>query len=1119
MNGSRGNPSPPSVASKFTPDSSQYRGSSGHNSSAPPVSTKPQSFAPKPSNYNSAYQSTGPSVLPSDLPSSMSRSQATSHYSGFTSPSMMTPNTPSFSRGNSSPQTPVRSQKNYRESDAPSYQSSSQPPPRNMPTVATPVPIKLKPGGNGNSQILLNSSAKLQQSKNNSLISFQTNISEPVNNINEYRQQPGIDPNLNTINPVQKQVLEEKSRREAHHRGWKSYTTQRKIWLIIVWICTWWLPDFLLKMTACCSSKSKEKTMKNANLRMAFREKLALCILIALVNAIVVFAIFISEWLLCPETWKLYNDNQIAVRLDELANTRAFGGPVIARYGTIYRASAAPQYAQIADSLDISKSPRTDELTYRVCSQLRNSQIRLVRERFDSIKTLSLSQIKFTDQSPVGFIVYGAAELAARTNELDQGLWIAVDQDIFDLTEYFQGSYAKFFSPAMETFLRKNAGTVVQAGDLESIEAGSLNCFMSAYRIGKLDFRQRTSCVITTNISTALMCFVLLLLFVKFCAAVKLMSFGRSQIQYMSKKPSLASSAQGILNRQVTEQSKFLPHVLIMIPCYTEDKKALEKTILSVALADYPDHKKLLWIVCDGLCVGHKNGNPTFEFVMELLGISGSARQEALDVPYFSLADENQIINYAQVFTGRYYHSQSERSVQFVLCVKTGSPINTKEFAAMSPSELNSLYSLKPGNRGKRDSQAIVMRFLYKAYYKRRMTALELELRHQFEHLLQIDPTEYEYMLMVDADTEVSSNSIKEFVKRMQSDRRIMGICGETTVANAFGSPISMIQVFEYFISHSLSKAFESLFGTVTCLPGCFSMWKIADKQREMPILISADLIHDYAAAYADTLHEKNLLLLGEDRCLTSIMLKSFPGMTTKYTGKTACQTVVPTGLCVLISQRRRWINSTVHNLWELLSVKNLCGFCCMNMRFIVLLDLLSTFISPGSTLFLGYVVYQCIVSPMPPFTALFILGGIYLIQIILAILQGRFSQILWMVINTLAYPFFNFFLPIIAFWRFDNFKWGSTRKTQSADRKQIDSLEEEIAIKSTAGTGKPFILEYWNPQDLSWRSKYIGNNNASVAKSNTLYAYHESFITNVTSVAPIDGQLSPRKNKKLTWQ
>ncbi len=36
-----------------------------------------------------------------------------------------------------------------------------------------------------------------------------------------------------------------------------------------------------------------------------------------------------------------------------------------------------------------------------------------------------------------------------------------------------------------------------------------------------------------------------------------------------------------------------------------------------------------------------------------------------------------------------------------------------------------------------------------------------------------------------------------------------------------------MMQVYEYFISHNLTKAFESLFGSVTCLPGCFTMYRI----------------------------------------------------------------------------------------------------------------------------------------------------------------------------------------------------------------------------------------------------------------------------------------------------
>ena len=59
----------------------------------------------------------------------------------------------------------------------------------------------------------------------------------------------------------------------------------------------------------------------------------------------------------------------------------------------------------------------------------------------------------------------------------------------------------------------------------------------------------------------------------------------------------------------------------------------------------------------------------------------------------------------------------------------------------------------------------------------------------------------------------------------MVHDKKVLGVCGETSLANSKQSIITMMQVYEYYISHHLAKAFESLFGSVTCLPGCFTMY------------------------------------------------------------------------------------------------------------------------------------------------------------------------------------------------------------------------------------------------------------------------------------------------------
>lgn len=154
-----------------------------------------------------------------------------------------------------------------------------------------------------------------------------------------------------------------------------------------------------------------------------------------------------------------------------------------------------------------------------------------------------------------------------------------------------------------------------------------------------------------------------------------------------------------------------------------------------------------------------------------------------------------------------------------------------------------------------------------------------------------------------------------------------------------------MIQVYEYYISHHLSKAFESLFGSVSCLPGCFSLYRVRTADKGRPIIISNRIIDEYAECNVDTLHKKNLFSLGEDRFLTTLLLKHFPTFKTKFIPDAVAHTMAPESWRVLFSQRRRWINSTVHNLLELVILPELCGFCCFSMRFFVFIDLLGTIV------------------------------------------------------------------------------------------------------------------------------------------------------------------------------
>lgn len=321
---------------------------------------------------------------------------------------------------------------------------------------------------------------------------------------------------------------------------------------------------------------------------------------------------------------------------------------------------------------------------------------------------------------------------------------------------------------------------------------------------------------------------------------------------------------------------------------------------------------------------------------------------------------------------------------------------------------------------------------------------MELELHHQIRNVIGVNPTFYEFLLQIDADTVVAPDSATRFVSAFLNDTRLIACCGETALSNAKASMVTMMQVYEYYISHNLTKAFESLFGSVTCLPGCFSMYRIRAADSGKPLFVSREIVSDYSENRVDTLHMKNLLHLGEDRFLTTLLLKYHPKYKTKYIMRAHAWTIAPDDWSVFMSQRRRWINSTVHNLMELIPLQQLCGFCCFSMRFVVFLDLLSTLVQP---VIVGYIVYLIVVvvehPSTVPVTAFILLGAIYGLQAIIFIVRRKWEMIGWMLIYILATPIFSCGLPLYAFWYMDDFSWGNTRMVSGDNGKQIIVSDE----------------------------------------------------------------------------
>ncbi|WVQ83493.1 hypothetical protein IAT38_005634 [Cryptococcus sp. DSM 104549] len=514
-----------------------------------------------------------------------------------------------------------------------------------------------------------------------------------------------------------------------------------------------------------------------------------------------------------------------------------------------------------------------------------------------------------------------------------------------------------------------------------------------------------------------------------------------------------------------------LVHSICLVTAYSESVEGLRTTIDSLATTDYPNSHKLILVICDGMVRGSGSKQYTPEIVLGMMKELVVPAEEVEAHSYVAIADGHKRHNMAKVYAGFYSYdpetveASKQQRVPMVLVSKTGNPLEAND--------------AKPGNRGKRDSQIVLMSFLQKVMFDERMTTFEYEFFNSIWRCTGIPPDRYETALCVDADTKVFPDSLTRMNACMVNDTEIMGLCGETKIANKSETWVTMIQVFEYYISHHLTKAFESVFGGVTCLPGCFSMYRIkapkGDRGFWVPILANPDICEHYSENVVDTLHKKNLLLLGEDRYLSTLMLKTFPKRKMMFCPQAVCKTIVPDTFRILLSQRRRWINSTVHNLFELMLVRDLCGTFCFSMQFVVFMDLVGTLVLPAAISFTVYIIVISIIPesvtglPRPTVSLILLAFILGLPGVLIVITSRKVAYVGWMLMYLLSLPVWNLILPAYAYWHMDDFSWGATREIEGAAGKK----DEAHGAKEGTFDSSHIVMKRWVEfeRERRWRN------------------------------------------------
>lgn len=237
-----------------------------------------------------------------------------------------------------------------------------------------------------------------------------------------------------------------------------------------------------------------------------------------------------------------------------------------------------------------------------------------------------------------------------------------------------------------------------------------------------------------------------------------------------------------------------LVHSICLVTAYSESYAGLRTTLDSLATTDYPNSHKLLLVVCDGIVRGSdsKTNESTHEIVLSMMKEFVTDPEDAEKYSCLAIADGGKRENKAIVYAGFYNYDNDtveegkQQRVPMVLVAKVGNDDEMRQYQQAGRG--------KPGNRGKRDSQIILMSFLQKVMFDERMTQFEYEFFNAVWRVTGVPPDKYETVLCVDADTKVFPDSLTRMNACLVHDPDIMGLCGETKIANKKESWVTMIQ-------------------------------------------------------------------------------------------------------------------------------------------------------------------------------------------------------------------------------------------------------------------------------------------------------------------------------------
>ncbi|BFF96913.1 chitin synthase chs-2 [Drosophila madeirensis] len=164
------------------------------------------------------------------------------------------------------------------------------------------------------------------------------------------------------------------------------------------------------------------------------------------------------------------------------------------------------------------------------------------------------------------------------------------------------------------------------------------------------------------------------------------------------------------------------------------------------------------------------------------------------------------------------------------------------------------------------------------------------------------------FILALDGDIDFQPRAVQLLIDRMKAVDELGAACGRIHPVGR--GPMVWYQRFEYAIGHWLQKATEHVIGCVLCSPGCFSLFRAS-------ALMENSVMKRYTLVTSEPMKMVQYDQ-GEDRWLCTLLLKA--GSRVEYCAASDAYTHAPESFNEFYNQRRRWVPSTIANIFDILA-------------------------------------------------------------------------------------------------------------------------------------------------------------------------------------------------------